>query len=216
MLLIGGRALDTTPTVIKRQQIGMLQSAQRRTVSGMQRRVAAFADRNEIPSPTTPGTIGKCEMDTHADTCCAGANCIPLYFTGEVCEVAGFTPDVGRIKDVPVATVCTVWTSPETGLEYLLIMAQVLWFGTKLENSLINPNQMRYHGMRVSDDPTDKERPFGIDLDDDPTVDDVLSFQTTGTTIYFNSRAPTEREIMELPRLQLTGDEPWDPVNVSI
>jgi hypothetical protein len=27
-----------------------------------------------IPYPTVEGTIGRNEMDTHADTCCAGAN----------------------------------------------------------------------------------------------------------------------------------------------
>jgi hypothetical protein len=27
-----------------------------------------------VPNDTVPGAIGKNEMDTHADTCCAGAN----------------------------------------------------------------------------------------------------------------------------------------------
>jgi hypothetical protein len=40
-----------------------------------------------VPNNTVMGTIGRNEMDTHADTCCTGANWQLLDFTNEVCEV---------------------------------------------------------------------------------------------------------------------------------
>jgi hypothetical protein len=40
-----------------------------------------------VPNDTVTGTIGRNEMDTHADTCCAGANWRLLDFTNEVSEV---------------------------------------------------------------------------------------------------------------------------------
>jgi hypothetical protein len=43
-----------------------------------------------VPNDTVTGTIGRNEMDTHADTCCAGANWQLLDFTNEVCEVTPF------------------------------------------------------------------------------------------------------------------------------
>jgi hypothetical protein len=43
-----------------------------------------------VPNDTVPVTIGRNKMDTHADTCCAGANWQLLDFTNEVCEVTPF------------------------------------------------------------------------------------------------------------------------------
>ena len=36
-------------------------------------------------------TIGMCEMDSRADTCCYGNNCRLLSTTGQLCDVKGFT-----------------------------------------------------------------------------------------------------------------------------
>ena len=47
------------------------------------------------------------------------------------------------VKEIPpVPRSCTVWTSLDTGQEYLLVGDQMLWFGTQLDHSLINPNQI--------------------------------------------------------------------------
>ena len=34
--------------------------------------------------------IGRCEMDSRADTCCAGKNCRMLSTTEQLCDVKGF------------------------------------------------------------------------------------------------------------------------------
>jgi hypothetical protein len=60
-------------------------------------------------------------MDTHADTCCAGANWQLLDFTIEVCEVTPFLDSYEPVKEVMVARCGTVWMSPNTGHEYLLV-----------------------------------------------------------------------------------------------
>jgi hypothetical protein len=43
-----------------------------------------------VPNDTVMRTIGRNEMDTHADTCCTGANWQLLEFTNEVCKVTPF------------------------------------------------------------------------------------------------------------------------------
>ena len=48
-------------------------------------RIAASKQSGE--NEKEPGHFARNEMDTHADTCCAGANWVPLEFTGEICEV---------------------------------------------------------------------------------------------------------------------------------
>ena len=68
-----------------------------------------------------------------------------------------YSEEYAPIKDVPVATDCY-------GVTTILVCHQMLWFGTKLNHSLINPNQLRLGGTSVFDDPTQKK--FGIELSD--------------------------------------------------
>jgi hypothetical protein len=66
-----------------------------------------------VPNDTVTGTIGRNEMDTHADTCCAGANWRLLDFANEVCKVTPFLDSYEPVKEVMVARCGTVWTSPK-------------------------------------------------------------------------------------------------------
>jgi hypothetical protein len=43
-----------------------------------------LSNGESVPNDTVTGTIGRSKMDTHADTCCAGANWQLLDFTNEV------------------------------------------------------------------------------------------------------------------------------------
>jgi hypothetical protein len=79
-----------------------------------------------VPNDTVTGTIGRNDMDTHADTCCAGATMRLLDFTNEVCKVTPFLDSYEPVKEVMVARCGTVWTSPNTGHEYLLVGDQML------------------------------------------------------------------------------------------
>ena len=61
-----------------------------------------------IPYMTIPGTEARTELDTHADTCCVGANFTPLVFTGETVDVTPFTDHYEATKDVPVVSAATM------------------------------------------------------------------------------------------------------------
>jgi hypothetical protein len=144
-------------------------------------------------------------MDTHADTCCAGANWSLLELTGEVCDVNPFLDSYQPMNEIPVARCCTVWTDQMTSTEYLLVGDQMLWFGTLLPNSLLNPNQLRAYGLDVNDNPFDTNANFGIISDEV-----FIPFDTTGTVVHFDSRVPTEWERTHLPIITLAGKE-WNP-----
>ena len=116
-----------------------------------------------------------------------------MEFTNEVCEVSPFLNTYEPVKEIPVARCCTVWTSPYTGAEYLLVGDQMLWFGEQLKHSLINPNQIREYGIQVYDDPFNMHQ-FGID-----GGDVFIPFDTTGTIVHFESRVPTDWEEKHLP-----------------
>lgn len=56
-------------------------------------------------------------MDTHADTCCAGANWRLMELTG---EQNPFLDSYKPVKEIQVARCCTVWTDPTYSQEYLI------------------------------------------------------------------------------------------------
>ena len=152
------------------------------------------------------------EMDTMADTSCAGVNWTLMETTGMECKVSDFMGQQVGGQYVPIATCATCIREKSTGVEYILIGHQMLWFGSALKKTLLNQNQIRYCGHVVRDDPTRKEdEGFGI------TADGLyIPFEIQGTTIYFESRAPTKHEIETLPAVTLTRQELWDPKSVDL
>lgn len=133
----------------------------------------------------TAGTEARCEMDSHADTCVAGPNFVIDEYTGENCDVTPYSDEYKPITNVPIVNASTAYTDSETGETLVLRFNQVLWYGKKMQMSLLNPNQIRYNGLVVSDDPTDHDRTFGITGDNF-----IIPFEISGTTIFFSSRVP--------------------------
>ena len=144
-------------------------------------------------------------MDTHADTCCAGANWSLMELTGDVCDVNPFLDSYNPVSEIPVAHCCTVWTDQYDSQEYLLVGDQMLWFRDLLPNSLINLNQVRAYGIDVNDDPFDSTHKFGIDSEYA-----FIPFDTMGTVVHFESSMPMEWEKTHLPVILMTGDT-WNP-----
>jgi hypothetical protein len=144
-------------------------------------------------------------MDTHADTCVAGANFLACEFNGITCEVIPFLKnDYESTENVPIVSAATAWTNKETGETVILYFHQVLWYGKQLEHSLLNPNQLRHYGRSVCDDVTDKSRLFGINIDDEF----LIPFTMTGTNIFFKSRVPTKWEMENCRVIIMTHNRP--------
>ena len=81
---------------------------------------------DSVPDEHLP-YVEKCELDSHADTICAGRNCRLLSSTGQCCDVKGFHEDLADVKNIPVGTVVTGVISPE-GVTLILVMHEVLYF----------------------------------------------------------------------------------------
>ena len=161
-------------------------------------------------SSGTPGTVANRELDTHADTCVAGPNFRIDEFTGEYCDETPFSNEYKPMIDVPIVNASTAFTNDE-GLTVILRFNQVLWYGTKLSVSLIIPNQIRYHGLTVSDHPTDKSRFFRITCECFQ-----IPFKMAGTTVFFQSRETTRWELENCTTIELTRYHTWDPHGVII
>ena len=93
------------------------------------------------------------ELDSHADTCTLGANFRVVAYTEKVCNVQPYHPDYQAQLDIPIVQAATVYTDPDTGESFILIINQGLYMGDSLPASLISPFQLRSYGIIVDDCP---------------------------------------------------------------
>jgi len=153
------------------------------------------------------GHIGQVDCDNHADTCCLGSSFRLIEFTNQVCSVTGFMDGMEE-SNVPIVTGATRWTLPK-GDSYILIVHQGLWFGSKLERSLINSNQIRHNGIRLCDDPFDPHRALGIEVIAENNL--FIPMYMDGSTATFDTCCPSDEELKTLPHVILTSEQVWNP-----
>ena len=147
------------------------------------------------------------EADTNADTCCLGKSFIILQYTTRSAEVYSYDKASEPKRDVAIVTGATAYDCKDTGETCILVFNESLFYGSSLDHSLINPNQLRDFGVDVWDNPYDKTKGIFIQAHDGTRI----PFETSGTKIRFATRVPSRRELRECRHVQLTGKEPWNP-----
>jgi len=88
---------------------------------------------------------------------CSGATFRLLETTGQLCDVKGFHLDLPSIRNIQVGTTAAAYDHSD-GATYILVFAQSHFFGGKLENSLMNPNQLHENGLVVHTSPKQYDR----------------------------------------------------------
>lgn len=93
-------------------------------------------------------------------------------------------------------------------------MHEALYFGDELEHSLLNPNQIRDHGIRVDDVPRqfDKESTHSIYI---PSSDLTIPLTLRGIISGFECQKPSWEEYLSLPKIKLTSSRQWSPSSNS-
>ena len=107
-------------------------------------------------------------------------------YTRKKCNVSPFLPEYPEQTDVPIIMWETVFNT-KNGKTYLLVFGQGIWFGKRMRNSLITPNQCPTFDVIFCDDPTNNYRSIGIDMDGF-----LVPFHMKGTTCGTMNRAPTD------------------------
>ena len=153
---------------------------------------------------------GTIEMDSHEDTAVCGSNFVVLDYTSQECDVTPYnSKDIE--KNVPIATCATAWDD-SSGVTYIVKIHQALYMGDRgMDHSLINPNQLRAHGLEVQDNPFNP-----IQCHIDTGFDGVIiPLFTQGTVVFTNTRTPTEEELQSCPKITITSSKIWDPHNLA-
>ena len=163
---------------------------------------------NAIPRVPVAGTL---EMDTHADTCVLGPNFVVLHYTGRECDVSPYTDVYESVKAVPIVSGALAWTDEETGLDYILVISEGLWMPDMVKASLINPNQLRAHGVTVQDNPFAGSMFISNESDEDAIC---IPMFAAGTNMSVATRTPTQAELDSCPHIILTSDNEWEPNDI--
>ena len=124
--------------------------------------------------------------------------------------VSPFSADYEPKSNVPTAKCATTYTCSDSGESVVLVADQVVWFGSELHCSLINPHQIRSHGYSVCDDPCDSNRPLELDLNGI-----FIPLHGSGPNLFFESSVPTDWEMDNFPIIELTAPV-WNPADLHM
>jgi hypothetical protein len=152
------------------------------------------------------------ECDTNADTCCLGKNFLVLHATYRTADVYAYDASIKPIENVPIVSGATAFDDPTTGTTLILVFHESLYYGERLDHSLINPNQVRAYGIPFWDNPYDNARPLCIEVDNDLHI----PLRAVGTKLLFHTRVPTASELATCAHIDMTSSAPWNPTDVSM
>ena len=155
-----------------------------------------------------------CELDSHADTVCAGKGFVMYEKPNRFVDVHPYSEEYQPLKDIPITTAATVWTHETTGQSYLLLFHEALYFGDRLEKSLICTNQLREHGLTVEDVPRQFNRKSTHSIRV-PAHDLTIPLELSGIISCFATHTPTEDELENLPQVTMTSSATWKPHSES-
>ena len=150
---------------------------------------------------------GRLELDLHADTIVFGKNFAILQYTERECDVSPYTDAYEAIKNVPIVSGGTAYTSQT----FILVFHEGLWMGDQMENSLLNPNQLRHFGVTVQDNPFSPV-PLHMATEDSSFI---MPLAMLGTIVTAQTRTPTQEELDTCRKVVLSSKHPWDPHSVT-
>lgn len=168
--------------------------------------------------------VGRTELDSHADTCCAGHGWALWQHTGNVTDVSGFHDGMQALANIPIADCITAMTLP-TGETVILVLNQSLFFGSALEISLLSTPQLRHHGCTIEDVPKhqDSNSRHAIiayyrkeEADGDSTTEVELPLNISGQFSGFANRLPTDEEKSTCRWIHLTDPAEWQPHSTEL
>jgi hypothetical protein len=148
------------------------------------------------------------ELDSHADTTCAGANCRIIAYTVKVCSVSPYHPKYKALENVHIVQAGTAYDDQNTDKTCILIMNQSLYMGDALPTTLLNLNQARSNNIQVDDVPWQFGGSHSIFI---PHQNLRIPLILKGVFSCLPVRLPTAEEIKTCEWIELTSAEEWNP-----
>ena len=174
---------------------------------------SASSRRNCMPKLSADELLEGCKLglDTWADTCCAGRHTHVLEFVeGKYVTARGFASELPEIKNLPIANIVYAYDTPN-GETLLLRVNNAIYIGQGMEDSLLQPNQCREHGIEIDTRPKhfcpNNETAETLCC---PESDRTIDIKHFGPLPYIPIRRPTASELLSCEVLELTSPSDWD------
>ena len=103
-------------------------------------------------------------------------------------------------------------TDSITGNSFIMVINGALYYGKKLDHSLINTNQLRCYETMVWDNPFDPYKDLCIKTD----YGNTIYLTPDGMNIGFSSHMPTNEELITIPHIEVTSGSEWNPNTVKL
>ena len=175
--------------------------------SCQQRRAGAVVRKRHLRS-TTPSmrpwtdpvvnTVADNKCDTNADTCCLGKNFVVLNAICRMADVYAYDTSIQPMENVPIVSGGAAYNNPVSGDTYVLVFNKSLYYGEKLDHSLIYPIQLRSYGIPFWDNPFDPAHNFSITVSSEFTI----PLRSFGTKVAFRTPVPTSDELRTCEHIQ--------------
>ena len=88
-----------------------------------------------------PGTLATNETDSNDDTFCLGTNFIVMTMPERTSNVYPYDTSYEPMYNVPIVTGALTYTDRNTGISFIIVINEALYYGKKLGHYLINTNQ---------------------------------------------------------------------------
>ena len=154
-------------------------------------------------------------LDSHANMCLFGKNCIVISETGRTVDVNAFAEEVGGLNEVPIVDdVIVAYDCPRSTKVFLLVARNVLYVES-MENYLVPPFLLREAGLQVND--VLKVHWIQEMTEDVHTIQELESglfipLRLQGTFSVFDSRKPSEQDITDDELVFITPEgSSWNP-----
>ena len=169
-----------------------------------------------VNSKQAPDPFARTELDSHAMSPVVGYNAYVWRDTGKFVDVAPFTASLGKLRRIPIVDAMVHYECPISMKGYIFVIYNAIYV-EEMKHNLLTPFLLREAGIVLNETPKMQQ--------DEPTImNHSMLFSEEnlrvhlglqGIISYFSSRKPTRDEILNLPRLKLTPDQPeWDPYDV--
>ena len=160
----------------------------------------------------------RCELDSHADTCCFGDQAMVLsQDLSKTCTVTGFSKKLGSERNIPICSMAVAFNDLASYRTVILIFHQALYI-KNLTTHLLCPFQMRLNDIIVNDLPLAFAKRMDPQLHaivipsqragQDPLM---IPLSLRGVISGFTVRKPTIEEINDpdrFPQYEMTYESP--------
>ena len=169
--------------------------------------------RVSLKGLTHDNSTSRTDLDSHAEACVLGRNCLIFQDYNKTVTVTGYDPSGPTISARTVSG-ALAYDDPKSGTPMILVIHQAIHIPT-LDNNLLCPMQLRLNDVIVNEtpkflckNPSDHSHALIISKEENDYEKLIVPLDLFGVVSGVMTRKPTVEEVESCPRFVLTAEGP--------